>query len=84
MIRYLQSQCQRVVLGGDQQLLVTLMVSHQFTDIFGIKTDSHIRSMCDYIGTLRESNNCMVFNSFNTLKGSQGLWTGGYGGRYMT
>ena len=28
--------------------------------------------------------NVMVFNSFNTLKGSQGLWTGGYGGRYMT
>ena len=73
-----------VVLGGDEVLMDTMMVSHQFTDIYGIKPDSHIRSMCDYIGTLRESNDCMVFCSFNTVKGSQALWTGGYGGRYVT
>jgi hypothetical protein len=81
---YLQNPCQRHVLGGDQAVLYNLMVQHQFTDIFGIQTDSHIRSMCDYIGTLREANNCMVFHSLNTLKGSQGGWTGGYGGRYVT
>ena len=84
MTRYLQNQCQRVVLGGDQDLLAPLMVGHQFTDIYGIKPDSHIRSMCDYIGTLRESSNCMVFNSLNSIKGSQGGWNGGYGGHYVT
>ena len=65
-------------------MVYNLGTGRQFAEIFRIKTDSHVRSWCDYLGTLREANDCMAFHSLNTIKGSQGGWTGGYGGRFVT
>ena len=71
---HIQQPCERWVLGGPQDLFTTIIYGDMFESHFGLK----VRHLCDLTATLRQANNCLLFNANNLLHGSLGNYE--YGG----
>ena len=64
----LQQPCQRYVLGGPESLFPTIMYASMYVSDFFLNA----AKLCDLTSTLRESNNCMMYNANNLRKTSIG------------
>jgi Cys-rich protein (TIGR01571 family) len=65
---YIQQPCQRYVLGGPESLWRTLMYGNMYSQHFDLAVDH----LCDLTASLRQSNDCLLYNANNLRKTSMG------------